>query len=62
MILLSDDAREEIRQLIRAHTARSTVSVEAAQEALVRRGVLTPGGDLTPEYGGEPVEEDGEGR
>lgn len=58
--MLSDDARAEIRQLIRAHTARNTVSAQAAQEALVRRGVLTAGGDLTPEYGGEPTDEAGD--
>ncbi|MDP2214931.1 hypothetical protein [Phenylobacterium sp.] len=57
--MLSDDARAEIRELIRAHTARNTVSAEAAQDALVRRGVLTAKGDLTPEYGGEPTEEAG---
>lgn len=52
--MLSDDARREIRQLIRDHTAKNIKSPEAAQASLVRRGVYTPQGDLTPEYGGEP--------
>ena len=57
--MLSDDARREIRNLIRAHTAQNTKSPEAAQASLVRRGVYTTQGDLTPEYGGEPKDKAG---
>lgn len=51
--MLSDEARREIRDLIRQHTARNTTNAKTARDALVRRGVYTAQGDLTPEYGGE---------
>lgn len=51
--MLSNDARREIRDLILRHTAQNTVDKKTARAALVRRGVYTRGGDLTPEYGGD---------
>ena len=50
---------EEMRQLsqaIKNGTERITRSPEAAKAYLIRLGVVTPDGKLTPEYGGEPDE------
>lgn len=51
--MLDDETREEIRRLLREHTARNTASRKAARDALVRRGIYTADGRLTPEYGGD---------
>jgi hypothetical protein len=57
--VLNDKARDQIKQLIRQHTAKNTVSEEAARESLVRRGVYTADGKLTPAYGGKPKKKAG---
>lgn len=52
--MLSDEVRDTLKKLIRQHTARNTTSAEVARESLIRRGVYTAQGKLTPEYGGDP--------
>lgn len=51
--MLTDETRAEIRRLLRENTARNTASAEEARRALVRRGIYTADGQLTPEFGGQ---------
>jgi hypothetical protein len=42
-----------IKQLAERHIAANTATPEAARASLVRKGIYTENGRLTPEYGGE---------
>jgi DNA-binding transcriptional regulator YhcF (GntR family) len=51
---LTDETRLiAIRQLAERHTAANTATAAAARASLVRKGIYTQAGQLTPEYGGE---------
>jgi hypothetical protein len=49
--VVTDEARlVAIRRLAERHIAANTATPEAARASLVRKGIYTPAGQLTPEY------------
>lgn len=54
-LIVTDEARlVAIRQLAERHIAANTATPEAARASLVRKGIYTPTGHLTPEYASQP--------
>ncbi|HVY34161.1 MAG TPA: hypothetical protein VG960_07045 [Caulobacteraceae bacterium] len=50
---MTDEARlDAIRQLAARHIEANTATQEDARASLVRKGIYTEAGRLTPEYGG----------
>ncbi len=51
---MNETQRQAIKKVIERHTQVNTVSRTAARAALVREGIHSLSGRLTPEYGGQP--------
>lgn len=51
--MTDEQRRRAIKQLIKKHTAASTVSKKAARAALIKEGIYTKSGNLRPWYGGK---------
>ena len=50
---MTDEVRLEIKRRLERQLQANTATVQAARESLVRKGIYTEAGQLTPEYGGE---------
>jgi len=44
--------REALKKLIERHTAAATATKETARQTLIRQGIYTDDGRLTPDFGG----------
>jgi hypothetical protein len=51
--MTSEAQRAAIKKMIERHTKIVTVSKETARESLIKEGVYTQDGKLTPPYGGK---------
>jgi hypothetical protein len=52
---MTDKERAKIRQALEEQTRAHKASPVEARAFLLKSGVYTANGDLTPEYGGEPA-------
>ena len=50
--MTSSEQRAAIKKMIAQHTKEVTTSKEAARDSLIKEGVYTRDGNLTPSYGG----------
>ena len=46
---------QAIKQLAERHITANTATLEAARASMVRKGIYTPSGRLTAQYGGEDL-------
>jgi len=56
--MLSEEEREEIRQLLREQTEYHRANPAAAREFLLSTGIYTADGELAPQYRSDYSEED----
>ncbi|WP_185680866.1 hypothetical protein [Parvibaculum sedimenti] len=53
--MTNDAKRAAIKKMIAQHTKNVTASAKTAQQSLVKEGVYTNEGKLSPDYGGQKV-------
>lgn len=51
--MTSEAQRAAIKKMIERHTKKVTASKEVARDSLIKEGVYTRDGKLTPSYGGK---------
>jgi hypothetical protein len=53
---MTDERRAEIRKMIERHTQKALASPAAARASLIKTGIYTKDGKLSPNYGGKKTD------